>query len=170
MLDIHTIGAGGGSIAWIDDGGALRVGPASAGSHPGPACYDQGGTRPTVTDADVLLGFIDPDFFLGGEIRLDKGQAEAAIVREIGTPLGMDAHEAALALSDIVNNNMSNAMHFVTTKRGFDPRDFARCSRSAAPVRCMPVARPRTSVSRPSSSRASGPCSVRWAMSSPTSR
>ena len=125
MLDIHTIGAGGGSIAWVDDGGALRVGPASAGSHPGPACYDQGGTRPTVTDADVLLGFIDPDFFLGGEIRLDKGQAEAAIVREIGTPLGMDAHEAALALSDIVNNNMSNAMHFVTTKRGFDPRDFA---------------------------------------------
>ena len=112
-------------MPWIDDGGALRVGPASAGSHPGPACYDQGGTRPTVTDADVLLGFIDPDFFLGGEIRLDKGQAEAAIVREIGTPLGMDAHEAALALSDIVNNNMSNAMHFVTTKRGFDPRDFA---------------------------------------------
>ena len=125
MLDIHTIGAGGGSVAWIDDGGALRVGPESAGSRPGPACYGHGGTRPTVTDADVLLGFIDPDFFLGGEMRIDKAKAEAAITAEVGDPLGMGAHEAALAISDIVNNNMSNAMHFVTTKRGFDPRDFA---------------------------------------------
>ena len=125
ILDIHTIGAGGGSVAWIDDGGALRVGPESAGSRPGPACYGHGGTRPTVTDADVLLGFIDPDFFLGGEMRIDKAKAEAAITAEVGDPLGMGAHEAALAISDIVNNNMSNAMHFVTTKRGFDPRDFA---------------------------------------------
>jgi N-methylhydantoinase A len=78
-----------------------------------------------VTDADVLLGFIDPDFFLGGEIQIDKVKAEAAIVAEIGDPLSMGPHEAALAISDIVNNNMSNAMHFVTTKRGFDPRDFA---------------------------------------------
>jgi len=125
MLDIHTIGAGGGSIAWIDEGGALQVGPTSAGSTPGPACYDRGGTRPTVTDADLLLGYLNPDYFLGGEMRLDPGLAEAAIRREVGEPLGLSAIEAALAMTDIVNNNMSNAMHFVTTKRGYDPRDFA---------------------------------------------
>ena len=125
MLDIHTVGAGGGSIARIDEGGALLVGPDSAGSTPGPACYGRGGTRPTVTDADVLLGFIDPDSFLGGEMRLDKARAEAAIARDIAVPLGMDAYEAALAIFDIVNANMANAIHFVTTKRGHDPRDFA---------------------------------------------
>ena len=125
MLDIHTVGAGGGSVARIDDGGALLVGPQSAGSTPGPACYGRGGTRPTVTDADVLLGFVDPDSFLGGEMRLDKALAEAAITREIATPLGMDPYEAALAIFDIVNANMANAIHFVTTKRGHDPRDFA---------------------------------------------
>ena len=125
MLDIHTVGAGGGSIALVDEGGALLVGPHSAGSTPGPACYGRGGTRPTVTDADVLLGFIDPDSFLGGEMRLDKAGAEAAIARDIAAPLGMDAFEAALAIFDIVNANMANAIHFVTTKRGHDPRDFA---------------------------------------------
>ena len=125
MLDIHTVGAGGGSVARIDEGGALLVGPQSAGSTPGPACYGRGGTRPTVTDADVLLGFVDPDSFLGGEMRLDKALAEAAITRDIATPLGMDPYEAALAIFDIVNANMANAIHFVTTKRGHDPRDFA---------------------------------------------
>ena len=125
MLDIHTVGAGGGSIARIDEGGALLVGPESAGSTPGPACYGRGGTRPTVTDADVLLGFVDPDSFLGGEMRLDKARAEAAIMRDISGPLGMDPFEAALAIFDIVNASMANAIHFVTTKRGHDPRDFA---------------------------------------------
>ena len=125
MLDIHTVGAGGGSIARIDEGGALLVGPESAGSTPGPACYGRGGTRPTVTDADVLLGFVDPDSFLGGEMRLDKARAEAAIMRDISAPLGMDPFGAALAIFDIVNASMANAIHFVTTKRGHDPRDFA---------------------------------------------
>ena len=125
MLDIHTVGAGGGSIARIDEGGALLVGPESAGATPGPACYGRGGTRPTVTDADVLLGFVDPDSFLGGEMRLDKARAEAAIMRDISAPLGMDPFEAALAIFDIVNASMANAIHFVTTKRGHDPRDFA---------------------------------------------
>ena len=125
MLDIHTVGAGGGSIARVDEGGALLVGPQSAGSTPGPACYGRGGARPTVTDADVLLGFVDPDSFLGGEMRLDKARAEAAITGDIATPLGMDPFEAALAIFDIVNANMANAIHFVTTKRGHDPRDFA---------------------------------------------
>ena len=125
MLDIHTVGAGGGSIARIDEGGALVVGPQSAGSTPGPACYGRGGIRPTVTDADVLLGFIDPVSFLGGEMRLDIARAEAAIARDIAAPLGVNPFEAALAIFDIVNANMANAIHFVTTKRGHDPRDFA---------------------------------------------
>ena len=125
MLDIHTVGAGGGSIARIDEGGALLVGPESAGSIPGPACYARGGDRPTVTDADVLLGYVDPDSFLGGEMRLDKARAEEAIARDIAAPLGMDPFEAAIAIFDIVNANMANAIHFVTTKRGHDPRDFA---------------------------------------------
>ena len=125
MLDIHTVGAGGGSIARIDDGGALQVGPSSAGSDPGPACYGRGGVKPTVTDADLLLGFLNPDYFLGGEMRLEPRRAEEAIAGEVGEALGMTPVEAARAISDVVNNNMSNAMHFVTTKRGYDPRDFA---------------------------------------------
>jgi N-methylhydantoinase A len=125
MLDIHTIGAGGGSIAWIDAGGALQVGPASAGSNPGPACYGRGGTRPTVTDANVVLGLLNPDFFLGGEMRLDREAAEEAIRREIAEPLGMPLIEAAVAITDIVNNNMANATRLVTTKRGHDPQQFA---------------------------------------------
>ena len=124
MLDIHTIGAGGGSIAWIDEGGGLQVGPRSAGAIPGPACYDCGGEVPTVTDADVLLGYIDPSTFLGGEMKLNKDKAEQAFIKHIANGLEMDGIEAALAVTDIVNNNMANAMHFVTTKRGYDPRDF----------------------------------------------
>jgi N-methylhydantoinase A len=125
MLDIHTIGAGGGSIAWIDAGGALQVGPASAGSIPGPACYGRGGTRPTVTDANVVLGLLNPDFFLGGEMRLDRKAAEDAIRKEIAEPLGLSLIEAAVAITDIVNNNMANATRLVTTKRGHDPQNFA---------------------------------------------
>ncbi|MCX5495504.1 hydantoinase/oxoprolinase family protein [Kaistia dalseonensis] len=125
MLDIHTIGAGGGSIAWIDAGGALQVGPASAGSNPGPACYGRGGTRPTVTDANVVLGLLNPDFFLGGEMQLDRKAAEDAILHEIAEPLGLSVVEAALAISEIVNNNMANATRLVTTKRGHDPQQFA---------------------------------------------
>jgi N-methylhydantoinase A len=122
MLDIHTIGAGGGSIAWLDDGGALHVGPRSAGSAPGPACYGRGGREPTVTDADLLLGYIDPDYFLGGEMRLDLEAAEKAMDRIAG-PLGLTRTEAAHAVFRIVNNNMANAIQYVTTQRGIDPRD-----------------------------------------------
>ncbi|MBO67547.1 MAG: hydantoin utilization protein A [Acidiferrobacteraceae bacterium] len=124
MLDIHTIGAGGGSIAWIDEGGGLQVGPRSAGATPGPACYGRGGDDPTVTDADVVLGYIDPHSFLGGEMVLDADKAENAIASKIGEELGLSTIDSALAITDIINNNMSNAMHFVTTKRGYDPRDF----------------------------------------------
>ncbi|OGA69941.1 MAG: hypothetical protein A3G81_13930 [Betaproteobacteria bacterium RIFCSPLOWO2_12_FULL_65_14] len=127
MLDIHTIGAGGGSIAWIDSGGALRVGPQSAGARPGPACYGFGGTEPTVTDAFLCLGYIDPEFFLGGRMRLVRKSAEAA-VREKLAPLGMEVNEAAFSILRIVNNNMSNAIRYVTVARGLDPRDFALMS------------------------------------------
>jgi N-methylhydantoinase A len=124
MLDIHTIGAGGGSIAWIDGGGALQVGPRSAGSNPGPACYGRGGTEPTVTDANLVLGYLN-DHFLGGEMKLDRRLAEEAIDRHIAQPLGISTVEAAYAISQIVNSSMSNAIHYVTTQRGYDPRQFA---------------------------------------------
>jgi N-methylhydantoinase A len=125
MLDIHTIGAGGGSIAWIDDGGALRVGPESAGSLPGPACYGRGGTRPTTTDVNLILGLLNPHFFLGGEMKLDLGAATEAVRVHVAEPLGIGVIEAAQAISEIVNNNMADASHLVTTRRGLDPRDFA---------------------------------------------
>ena len=125
MLDIHTVGAGGGSVAWIDDGGALRVGPESAGSIPGPACYGRGGTRPTTTDVNLILGLLNPDFFLGGEMKLDIAAAREAVQEHVAEPLGLSIEEAAQAISEIVNNNMANASHLVTTRRGLDPRDFA---------------------------------------------
>lgn len=125
MLDIHTVGAGGGSIAWVDSGGLLQVGPRSAGSCPGPACYGRGGTEPTVTDANLVLGYLNPDRFLGGEMKLDAAAAEEAIRRHVAEPLGLTVIEAALAISEVVNNNMSNAIRFVTTQRGYDPRRFA---------------------------------------------
>jgi N-methylhydantoinase A len=125
MLDIHTIGAGGGSIAWVDEGGALKVGPRSAGAEPGPACYGRGGAEPTVTDADLVLGYINPEFFLGGRMRLDPGAAEAAIERHIAQPLGMSVVEAASGIFRIVNNSMTNGLRYVSVARGHDPRDFA---------------------------------------------
>jgi N-methylhydantoinase A len=127
MVDIHTIGAGGGSIAWIDEGGALRVGPQSAGAFPGPVCYGRGGTQPTVTDADLVLGYVNPDFFLGGRMRLDAEAAHAAIEEHIARPLGLDVVQAASGIFRIANNSMSNAVRHVTVARGRDPRDFALC-------------------------------------------
>lgn len=125
MLDIHTIGAGGGSIAWVDKGGALQVGPQSAGADPGPACYGRGGTEPTVTDANLLLGFLDPENFLGGEMKLDVAAAERAVEEKVAKPMGMDTIHAANGIFRIVNNNMSNGVRFVSVQRGYDPRDFA---------------------------------------------
>ncbi len=124
MLDIHTIGAGGGSVAWVDSGGALQVGPQSAGATPGPACYGRGGENPTVTDANLLLGFLDPENFLGGEMKLHKDAARNAVVKKIAGPLGLDAIKAAEGIFRIVNNNMSNGIRVVSVQRGYDPRDF----------------------------------------------
>ncbi|MEW6441327.1 MAG: hydantoinase/oxoprolinase family protein [bacterium] len=124
MLDIHTIGAGGGSVAWVDTGAALHVGPRSAGAVPGPACYGRGGTEPTVTDANLLLGFLDPDAFLGGRMRLDRKAAERAVDGFVARPLGLERIQAATGIFRIVNNNMANGIRVVSVQRGYDPRDF----------------------------------------------
>jgi N-methylhydantoinase A len=123
MIDIHTVGAGGGSIAWFDVGGALRVGPRSAGADPGPAAYGRGGTEPTVTDANVVLGRLIPTAFLGGSMALDLEQAQKA-VGSIADRLGTSLEEAALGIIRIVNANMEGAIRVISVERGSDPRDF----------------------------------------------
>ena len=127
MIDIRTIGAGGGSIAWIDKGGMLRVGPQSAGARPGPACYGHGGTQATVTDANLLLGRINPKNFLGGRMPLDVQAARTAI-EQLAAALGQSTEEAALAITRIVDNNMVGALRSVLIERGLDPRDFTLCA------------------------------------------
>jgi len=124
MIDIHTIGAGGGSLAWLDIAGGLHVGPQSAGAVPGPACYMRGGEDATVTDADLVLGYLSADYFLGGDMKISVEKAEGAI-RKIADPLGMSLIEAANGIFRIVNNNMLNGMRVVTVEKGYDPRDYA---------------------------------------------
>jgi N-methylhydantoinase A len=124
MVDVNTIGAGGGSIAWIDAGGGLRVGPQSAGAEPGPACYRSGGKSPTVTDASLVLGYLNPDYFAGGDIILDKRKAMTTIER-ISKRLGLDISTAAFGIHRIVNSNMANQIRLVSIARGYDPRRFA---------------------------------------------
>ena len=125
MIDIDAIGAGGGSIAYIDEGGAFRVGPRSAGAVPGPACYGRGGTEPTVTDAQVVLGRLDPERFLGGDLSLDKSLAEKAIKEHIADALGMSVTAAALGILKIINNNMALAINANSVAKGIDPRGFS---------------------------------------------
>jgi N-methylhydantoinase A len=122
-IKVTAIGAGGGSIARVR-GGHLTVGPDSAGAEPGPVCFGRGGTDPTITDADVVLGIIDPNYFLGGEMKLDAGLAEAAIMEHIGKPLGYDLHEAAAGIREVANNQMADLLRRVTTRSGYDPRGF----------------------------------------------
>ncbi len=124
MIDIDAIGAGGGSIAYLDPGGAFRVGPRSAGAVPGPACYGKGGTEPTVTDAQVVLGRLDPEQFLGGDIKIDAALSETAIRSHIAEPLGLSLDEAALGILKIVNNNMALAINANSMAKGVDPRNF----------------------------------------------
>jgi N-methylhydantoinase A len=124
MLSIVTIGAGGGSIGWIDEGGLLRMGPQSAGAKPGPACYDLGGERPTCTDADLVLGYLDPEYFAGGKMRLNKKKAEKAIEGHVAKKLKMDTIEAAAGMYNVINVNMAAGVREVSVKRGHDPRDF----------------------------------------------
>ena len=122
-IDIVSIGAGGGSIAWVDLG-RLRVGPQSAGADPGPACYGRGGVEATVTDANVVLGYIDPDYFLGGAIKLDRELARNAVQERVAEPLGMSLQDAAAGIIEIANHHMSDLMRKMTVERGYDPRDF----------------------------------------------
>ncbi|MFX1486305.1 MAG: hydantoinase/oxoprolinase family protein [Promethearchaeota archaeon] len=122
VIDLIEIGAGGGSIAWIDAGGALRVGPESAGAEPGPACYGLGGHKPTITDAYLLLGVINPDYFLDGKMRLNYSYSKRAVEEEIADPLGIDIIKAADGIAKVANSNMSRALRIVTIERGRDPR------------------------------------------------
>ena len=124
MLDIHTIGAGGGSIGWLDAGGLLRMGPHSAGADPGPACYGRGGQLPTTTDANVVLGYLDPGYFAGGRMQLDAAAARHAIDVHIAQPMGLSIEQAAAGMYRVACNNMAQGVREVTTKRGFDPREF----------------------------------------------
>jgi len=124
MVDVHTIGAGGGSIGWIDAGGALHVGPQSAGAYPGPACYGLGGEDPTVTDANLVLGRLNPDYFLGGEIRLNAKAAAEAIATKIARPLNMSLEKAAEGMLKVVNANMVRGIRVVSMQKGYDPRGF----------------------------------------------
>ena len=140
MIDVSTIGAGGGSIAWIDGAGGLRVGPRSAGSDPGPACYPGGGSDPTVTDASVLLGYINPRNFAGGQLALDVDAARRA-VGGIADRLGMSVREAALGIHRVVNANMADQIRLASVKRGHDPRKFALVAfGGAGPVHGGPLA------------------------------
>ena len=122
-IDVQSIGAGGGSIAWIDEGGLLHVGPQSAGAVPGPVCYGRGGTKPTVTDACLVLGYLDPDYFLGGAMKLDSTAAEEVINEQIAQPLSMSVHEAALAILQVITENMVQLIEEISINQGVDPRE-----------------------------------------------
>lgn len=122
-VDVRSVGAGGGSIGWVDDGGLLHVGPQSAGSDPGPVCWGRGGDRPTVTDACVVLGYLDPAYFLGGQMRIDLDAARDAIRRDVADPLGLDVEQAAAAILDLACERMVTAIEEITLNQGLDPRD-----------------------------------------------
>lgn len=142
MLGIVTIGAGGGSIGWVDEGGLLRMGPQSAGSKPGPACYDLGGEEPTCTDADLVLGYLDKDFFAGGKIPLNYDKAVKAIKDKIADPLGMDVVEAASGMYRVINISMASGVREVSVKRGHDPREFPLVvAGGAGPVHACMISR-----------------------------
>jgi N-methylhydantoinase A len=142
VIDMIEIGAGGGSIAYIDAMGLLKVGPQSAGAVPGPTCYGRNGTEPTVTDADLVLGFLDPDYFLGGKMVLNKEAAEKAIHDRIASPLGISTLEAARGIHDIVNQNMATAAKIHVAEHGKDPRNYAMVAfGGAGPVHVRGVAK-----------------------------
>ena len=122
-VDVKSIGAGGGSIAWVDDGGMLHVGPQSAGAVPGPACYGQGGDKPTVTDAALALGYLDPAFFLGGAMSLDTEAARTALERDVAKPMDLSLEDAAAAVISIATENMVQAIMDITVNQGIDPRE-----------------------------------------------
>jgi N-methylhydantoinase A len=140
-VDVRSIGAGGGSIAWIDDGGLMRVGPHSAGADPGPACYGNGGDEPTVTDAATVLGYLDPDFFLGGRMRLDV-EASRRVIGRISAQIEQSIEDTAFAICNLANELMIKAIHEITVSEGFDPRECTLVAGGgAAGLNIMPIAR-----------------------------
>ena len=141
VVDLAEISAGGGSIAWVDPAGALRVGPQSAGAVPGPVCYGQGGTDPTVTDANLLLGRLDATSLLGGALPIDYDRARAALAERVADPLGLSVDDAAAAVIRVVNNAMAEALRIVSVERGHDARDFALiCFGGAGPLHAAALA------------------------------
>lgn len=140
-IDIDSVGAGGGSIVWIDAGGGVRIGPESAGADPGPACYGRGGQRATVTDCNLVLGYIDPDSFLGGEFKLDAEAAHRVVEERVAKPLGMSVLEAAQTVRSVANALMAQAIRIMTVERGYDPREFSYiCYGGAGPVHALDLA------------------------------
>ena len=143
LIDVHTIGAGGGSIAWLDKMNVLHVGPQSAGAVPGPVCYNKGGTEPTSTDADLVLGYLNPDYFLGGEMAVDIESARTAIKEKIADPLGIDVITAARSIRKVIDHSMSDAISQVSVERGEDPRKYTLVAAGGAgPVHVADLARP----------------------------
>ena len=141
VVDLREIGAGGGSLAWIDEAGAMHVGPQSAGADPGPACYKRGGTEPTVTDANLQLGILDPDYFLGGEMEIAPELGREAIKR-VADHFDLSVDEAALGIVKIVNTNMSGLLQSMTVKRGYDPREFVMVAfGGAGPIHAAAIAK-----------------------------
>jgi N-methylhydantoinase A len=141
VIDLAEVSAGGGSIAWVDPGGALKVGPHSAGADPGPAAYGGGGTRPTVTDADVVLGWLDRDSLLGGGLPIDLAAAERAIAADVAEPFGLSVPDAAARINQVVNSNMAQALRIVSVERGYDPREFCLIAfGGAGPVHAVALA------------------------------
>jgi N-methylhydantoinase A len=141
-IDVAEVGAGAGSIAWIDGGGLLRVGPESAGAAPGPACYGIGGDRPTVTDANVVLGYLNPAYLAGGELGIDAGRAREAVRRDVAAPLGLTVIEAAHGIREVANASMARAIRSVTVERGRDPRDYTLVAfGGSGPVHAVDLAR-----------------------------
>jgi N-methylhydantoinase A len=135
-LDVHTVGAGGSSIATLDAGGLLQVGPHSAGARPGPACYGHGGERATVTDANVVLGRLNPQYLLGGALKIDAARSFDAIDRHVAKPKKIDVVDAAASIIALADTSMAHAVRFVSVERGLDPGDFTLVA-LAAPGRCM---------------------------------
>lgn len=142
MVDVESMGAGGGSIAWINPAGVLQVGPKSAGADPGPCCYGKGGEEPTLTDADLVLGYLNPDYFLGGEMKLDVDLAEKAIKDKIASALGKDISEAANSIVKVTEANMATSTRKMVTKRGHDPREFSLIAAGGSgPVHAASIAK-----------------------------
>lgn len=140
MIEMHTIGSGGGSIAWIDAGGALRVGPQSAGAMPGPVCYNKGGTEPTVTDANVILGRINPGYILDGKMKMNPEKARQVMKEKIADPLGMTVEEAAEGILKVVNANMIRGIRVISIEKGHDPRNFSLVAfGGAGPVHAVDI-------------------------------